>query len=171
LVLAILNLAESGCVPDVLRALIDWSDPMDGSPPVIKALLAFVITARTPCPPDPSGDTAAEARPGFAAGERLWPVLLTCAEDNQNALRDLWGRSLSAKQVRPLALDALRTWVEIAGDDGTAMRLVSTLITAIARLGGKHPARLEYYLEKWATDPKKPVRSARQLLTAVAGAR
>jgi hypothetical protein len=171
LVLAILNLAESGCVPEVLRALTDWSDPMDGSPPVIKALLAFVITARTPCPPDPSSDTDGKARPGLAVGGRTWPVLLTCAEDNQNALCDLWGRSLSAKQVRPLALDALRIWLEIASDDGTAMRPLSRLITAIARLGGKHPDRLEYYLEKWATDPKKPVRSARQLLTAVTVAR
>ena len=47
LAVAVLNLAENGRMPEVLDALLEWSAPMDGSPPVLKALLAFILTART----------------------------------------------------------------------------------------------------------------------------
>ena len=48
LAVAVLNLAENGCMREVLDALLEWSAPMDGSSPVLKALLAFILTARTP---------------------------------------------------------------------------------------------------------------------------
>ncbi len=223
LAVAVLNLAENGCMREVLDALLEWSAPMDGSPPVLKALLAFILTARTPAlgeagaldapsgtdvpartgsprpPVRPHGSSrltgtavmprggrspgsAGEAVSLPAAGVRRpvvperktrpdaasWPVLLGQADSHREALRDLWGRALSAKPVRGLALDALRSWLELADQDESALAPASRVIEAITRLGGKHPERLEYYLEQWASSPKAPVRSAQRVLSAIA---
>ena len=219
LAVAVLNLAENGHMGEVLDALLEWSAPMDGSPPVLKALLAFILIARTPAlgeagaledapsgadipartassapPTRPHGSsrltgTAVMPRAGSAGGaasrpaagirraaipERKtrpdatsWPVLLAQADSHREALRDLWGRALSAKPVRGLALDALRSWLELADQDERALAPASRVIEAITRLGGKHPDRMEYYLEQWASSPKAPVRSAQRVLSAV----
>ena len=82
-------------------------------------------------------------------------MLLTEADSHREALRDLWGRALSAKPVRGLALDALRSWLELADQDERALAPVSRVIEAITRLGGKHPERMEYYLEQWASTPRR----------------
>ena len=97
--------------------------------------------------------------------DRAWPVFLKEASRNADAIRDLWGRALNAKPVRPLALDALHYWLEVAGEDTSAFTVVSRAIHSIARLGGKHPDRLDYYLDLWAHDPKRPVRAAQWLIS------
>ena len=222
LAVAVLNLAENGCMREVLDALLEWSAPMDGSPPVLKALLAFILTARTPAMDEadavrdvpsraaapartaspaaarphgssrltgtavmprgvrsPGSAGAAASRPAAAVrhaavpertsrpGTRSWPVLLTESDRHRDVLRDLWGRALSAKPVRGLALDALRSWLELADQDEMALAPVSRIIESITRLGGKHPERMEYYLEQWASSPKAPVRSAQRVLSAI----
>jgi hypothetical protein len=215
LAVAVLNLAENGCLREVLQALLDWSEPMDGSPPVLKALLSFILTARTPAlkipgmpaeatpsngsrphgargpsritgtavtvraasSADASGDMAARPTPtaartaapshGVRSEYGAWPVLLREADHHRTAVRDLWGRALAAKPVRLLALEALRSWLELADRDEAALAPVSRVIEAVARLGGKHPERMEYYLERWAADLKKPVRSAQRVLAVV----
>jgi hypothetical protein len=232
MVLAVLNLVEHGCLRQVLGALLEWSSREEVSAPAIKALLAFVFTARTgvtrpggaPSAIDPSGGasggetpatsgggaasvrgsspsstlrrasrltgtavanrgngdlgassppragsgaettgTSPVAHSGGAAEARAWPVLLAEANENRQLIADLWGRALSAKAVRPLALDALHSWLELADEDETALGPVSRVITCIARLGGKHIARLEYYLSQWSSDPKRPLRSAQRV--------
>ena len=216
--LAVLNLAENGCTGEVLTALADWSEPNDGSSPVIKALAAFAIIARAPAaggstarPMAGSGPgkrhrsgirgasrltgTALAARPvaggrpeASLAGERKqtsaldrtddasfpgdkkaaarpWPVFFTEAGRYPDAVRDLWGRALSAKPTRPLALDALHYWLELADEDHTALATVGRVIQAVSELGGKHPARIDYYLDLWAHDPKKPLRAAQRFLS------
>jgi biopolymer transport protein ExbB/TolQ len=80
---------------------------------------------------------------------------------------DLWGRAFTAKPVRPLALEALRSWLELADRDEAAVAPVSRVVEAVVRLGGKHPERMEYYLEQWASDLKKPVRSAQRVLAVI----
>jgi hypothetical protein len=94
-------------------------------------------------------------------------VLLAQSDRHREALRDLWGRALSAKPVRGLALDALRSWLELADQDERALGPVSRVIESITRLGGKHPDRMEYYLEQWASSPKAPVRSAQRVLSVM----
>lgn len=221
LAVAVLNLAENGCLREVLGALLEWSAAMDGSPQALKALLAFVLTARTPAlaepdssPPEPAAapasspppervpgrsrlsGTAVAARgaghpepagrpasPPSADGRRdgrdgrpdrprhgSWPVLLAEAGSHREALRDLWGRAFAAKQVRPLALEAMRSWLELADRDAAALAPVSQVIASVIRLGGKHPERMEYYLEQWADDPKAPLRSAQRVLATIAPA-
>jgi hypothetical protein len=196
-VLAVLHLAENGCAVDVLTALAEWTEPDDGSAPVIKALAAFAITARTPpfgeapartdlatradgAQPPARGrsrltgtavaslDKSVPARPDSAprsSASASWPALLQVADKRPNAVRDLWGRALAAKPVRPLALDALRDWLELADRDSTALDPVSRVIRSVAGLGGKHPERIEYYLDRWAHDPRQPVRAAQWLLS------
>jgi hypothetical protein len=242
LVLAVLNLAENGCLREVLGALLEWSSPKEKekevSAPAIKALLAFVCTAQAEAPAPagsasvairdeaarasgdgasvPSGTTAAPVtassrlsasrgasrltgtavatrrsadpeppghvggrseaasagtplapRRGGAAEARAWPVLLAEAGENQQAIRDLWGRALSAKAVRPLALDTFHSWLELADRDGAALAPVSRVIVSVSRLGGKHPARLDYYLSQWSSDPREPLRSAQRVLAVI----
>lgn len=213
LVLAVVNLAENGCAADVLMALLDWSEPDDGSAPVIKALAAFALTARIPtyaraaAPLAPKAHSGATRLPSIRARSRLtgtavtsrdasmesmerlpgppsdgdqaeaalshrselpnmprWPALLKEAKEHPAAVRDLWGRALAAKPVRPLALEALRDWLELADRDDTALLPVSRVIRSVAGLGGKHPDRIEYYLDRWGHDPKKPIRAAQRLL-------
>ncbi len=69
LAVAVLNLAENGRLGEVLDALLEWSDSMDGSPPVLKALLAFILTARTPALGEADGP------PGAATRAEVPPVL------------------------------------------------------------------------------------------------
>ena len=224
---AVLNLAENGRLGEVLDALLDWSDSMDGSPPVLKALLAFILTARTPAlgeadgppgaptraevppraearipaagpPPRPAGSSrltgtavmsragtspgpagAAVSRPAHERGRTIaaerkarpdagsWPVLLAQSDRHREALRDLWGRALSAKPVRGLALDALRSWLELADQDERRAGDGARVIGPISGLGGKHPDRMDYYLEQWASSPKAPVRSAQRVLNVI----
>jgi hypothetical protein len=114
------------------------------------------------------GHAAAPERE-FRPDARPWPLLLAEADSHCDALCDLWGRALSAKPVRKPALDALRSWLELADRDERAVAPVSRVIDAIVRLGGKHPDRMEYYLEQWASDPKAPVRSAQRVLAVIAG--
>ena len=217
-VLAVLNLAENGCTAEVLAALVDWSEPNDGSAPVIKTLAAFALIARTPMAaesasaprvpgrkeapgaPTPRGTSrltgtavltsrsvaarrAADpaGRPGEGADDRgtggtarsgedgsagqSWPVFLEEADTYPTAIRDLWGRALAAKPVRPLALDALHFWLELADENASALARVSRVVHAIAGLGGKHPDRIDYYLHLWAHDSKQPLRAARRILS------
>ena len=209
LFLAVLNLAENGCAAEVLTALSDWSEPDDGSAPVIKALAVFALVARTPMAaetardsprpakaeapprgpsrltgtavsphrnvtegssatvggrPDGGGAEGTSPRRDAPAHDRSWPVVLTEVGKHHDVVRDLWGRALAAKPVRPLALEALRYWLELADEDARALTPVSRVIYAIAGLGGKHPNRIEYYLERWAHDPNQPLRAARRLL-------
>lgn len=97
-------------------------------------------------------------------------MLLAEAGSHREALRDLWGRAFAAKQVRPLALEAMRSWLELADRDAAALAPVSQVIASVIRLGGKHPERMEYYLEQWADDPKAPLRSAQRVLATIAPA-
>ena len=113
----------------------------------------------------PGGTGSKPAARDSAPDDRAWPVFLKEASRNADAIRDLWGRALNAKPVRPLALDALHYWLEVAGEDTSAFTVVSRAIHSIARLGGKHPDRLDYYLDLWAHDPKRPVRAAQWLIS------
>jgi hypothetical protein len=110
---------------------------------------------------DRHSDIAGRSDDGRAA--RSWPIFLSEAARSPGAIRDLWGHALSAKPTRPLALDALHYWLELADEDHTALAAVERVIRSIAGLGGKHPDRIDYYLDLWAHDPKKPLWAAQRL--------
>ncbi|MFL6076938.1 MAG: hypothetical protein ACJ73S_26390 [Mycobacteriales bacterium] len=145
--LALSQLAEADHVAPVLAALLEWSAARDGSPEVAKALAAFVTVARQ-----------------VPANSPL-PPLLAAAPDHHDALVELWARALARQPVQPVALAALREWLDThAATDRAARRAVFDLVAGIARVSGRNRERLEWYLRLWADDPNEPSAMSRRAL-------
>jgi hypothetical protein len=94
----------------------------------------------------------------FAAGENgsNRPVLLQDARSHRDSLSELWGRALSCEPVRPMALEALETWVRVVDKDPSAFGDVSEVVAGIADQGDQHYSRLCHALRQWAEDVDDP---------------
>jgi hypothetical protein len=149
--LALSQLAEAGHVAPVLAALLERSARQDTSPEVVQALAAFVTVARQ------------------VPADAPLPALLAAAPDHRAALAELWARALARQPVQPVALAALREWLDShAATDRAARHAVFELIAGIARLPGRNRERLEWHLDVWAKDPKKPSDMSRRALSVLA---
>ncbi|MFC0115521.1 hypothetical protein [Kibdelosporangium aridum] len=131
-------LLEAGLVAEVLDALMEWTEPdsMDSaSEPMVKALTMFAYAAQ--------------------AGEGK-PVLLASATQHPQTLPELWGRALECEPVRVLAMDALRTWVDVAERDPSVRVVVLDMLAGIADRGDTDYGRLCHALRGWAEDLDNP---------------
>jgi hypothetical protein len=136
-------LLAAGRVDEVLDALQDWTGSTAATDTnfVIKALIIFAFAAK---------------ESGSAETGRSKPVLLAAAEPRRGLVSELWGRALSNKPVRPLAIEALRVWVRTVDADPSTQDDVVDVFADIADLGGDHAARVRHVLRQWAEDVDDP---------------
>lgn len=156
---SLVRLIEQGCVSEVLSALLDWSQPQDGSPMVTKALSAFVFAARQPAPEAGPAYPGAEIGGGGTPGtnDRPLPLLLAQGEWHRPQIAELWARALARKPVQPQALEALRHCLDTyANEDPSAFHNLRGIVHDIAARQGRHRQRLEWYLDAWAHDDLHP---------------
>ncbi|GAB3902745.1 hypothetical protein GCM10029964_093670 [Kibdelosporangium lantanae] len=130
------TLLEAGRADEVFAALLEWTESTVDEITADKALMmfTFAITPET-----------------TAAQERLL---------RNPAVPRLWSRALARTDVRPFALEALRSWLRIVDDDGTGRDTVLLLLADIADHNTNNFDRLISTLERWATDPNDPSKSA-----------
>ncbi|MFC7987288.1 hypothetical protein [Streptomyces sp. NPDC057336] len=146
----------------LLDAYLEWSEPQDLSPMVVKSLSAFVFAVSVPYEEpvvDAAGTDADRTRvPGV-------PVLLSELPRYPERLAELWARALARKPVQDAALDALRDWIDDYADACPgALEAIGVLLLSVARRPGRHRERLTWWLEKWAADRRSPSANAARLL-------
>lgn len=138
-------LIEAGRAPEVVEALLDWTDASPSDEVVERALLIFAYTVWA----------------GSDASQK--PLLLLEAEDYRDELPELWGRALTAELSRQLAIDALESWVRLVDSDPS---LRATVLDVLAGIADHRPPRtydrLCRLLREWATDPDDPSEAARE---------
>jgi hypothetical protein len=166
--LSILHLVESGRTKEVIRALMEWTTQPNAKSETstVKALVAYAFAVRQPAFGSPDDDDS-DAAPDSPAN---WPVLLRDAHLFRDELPELWGRALGTTTVRPLALEALRDWMRVADDDGTAFPTVLDVVAGIADRGSRDLERLEYHLDRWARDEDDPSPAAGRIFDALTDA-
>jgi hypothetical protein len=155
------HLLHQGQTAAVLDAYLEWSEPQDLSPMVVKTLSAFVFAVSQPYqePVVDASDERAHARvPGV-------PVLLSELPRHRDRLAELWARALARKPVQDSALDALHGWIDDYADKCPgSLDTIGALLVSVARRPGRHRERLTWWLEKWARDREKPSARAARLL-------
>jgi hypothetical protein len=150
-----LQLVEEGAAEPVVKAFLEWTEPKDDSPTVVKTLTMFVFALR-------------EATLDGVDDEAGWPALLAGAARHYDELPELWGRALGCDPVRDLALDALREWLRIADRDPGAYPIVLDVIAGITDRSETDLERLEHHLEVWAEDADDPSEAAARVYDALA---
>lgn len=155
------HLVHQGQTGAVLDAYLDWSEPRDLSPMVVKALSAFVFAVSQPYQ-EPVLDTVDERGHARVPGV---PVLLSELPLHRDRLAELWARALARKPVQDSALDALHEWIDdYAGKCPGSLDAIGVLLVNVARRPGQHRERLTWWLDKWARDREKPSAGAALLL-------
>ncbi|HKS48924.1 MAG TPA: hypothetical protein VJT49_28220 [Amycolatopsis sp.] len=132
------TLLEAGRAAEVLDALLEWTEPVSTEEATVKALTMFAFAVS----PEESSDDH--------------PLLMDTARQHRSALPELWGRALANESARPLALDALRSWVRIADRDPAMRATVLDVIGGIADRSITDFDRLLHALRGWARDPNDP---------------
>ncbi|NUK48750.1 hypothetical protein HRW14_00190 [Streptomyces lunaelactis] len=154
------HLVHQGQAGVLLNAYLDWSEPQDLSPMVVKSLSAFVFAVSQPYEEragGPDGDGPAGV-PGA-------PVLLSGLPRHAEPLAELWARALARRPVQDTALEALRAWIDDYADKCPgALDSIGALLVGIARRPGRHRERLLWWLAKWAGDRENPSARAQELL-------
>jgi hypothetical protein len=164
-ILSIGRLVELGRVPEVLRALLEWSEPQDSSPMVSKTLAIFVTVACHP-PADLADEHAGILRPTPSAVRR--PLLLTLAHEHLGDLAELWARALARKPAQSYALEGLRECLDTyTDDDREALLGMTDVLLNVAARPGRHRDRLDWYLREWADDAERPSSSAAHIRDAL----
>lgn len=162
------HLIHGGQTAAVLDAYLDWSEPQDLSPMVVKSLSAFVFAVSQPYeePVIDSVDDRGHARvPGV-------PVLLSELPRHRDRLAELWVRALARRPVQDSALDALHAWIDVYADKCPgSLDAIGALLVSVGRRPGRHRDRLTWWLEKWARDREKPSAGAARLLRTLDHAR
>ncbi|MGW3208826.1 hypothetical protein [Streptomyces sp. NPDC001135] len=162
------HLIHQGQTAAVLQAYLDWSEPQDVSPMVVKSLSAFVFAVSQPYEEPVIGTTGdrGHARvPGV-------PVLLGELPRHHDRLVELWARALARRPVQESALEALHTWIDVyAGECPGSLDAIGALLVSVARRPGRHGERLTWWLERWARDREKPSAGAARLLRTLDRAR
>ncbi|MBP2055012.1 hypothetical protein J2Z21_008024 [Streptomyces griseochromogenes] len=162
------HLIHQGQTAAVLDAYLDWSEPQDLSPMVVKSLSAFVFAVSQPYE-EPVIDTADERGHARVPGV---PVLLSELPWHHDRLAELWVRALARRPVQDSALHALHAWIDdYAGKCPGSLDAIGELLVSVARQPGRHRERLTWWLEKWARDHEKPSAGATRLLRTLGHAR
>jgi len=160
---SIANLIYAGRVePDyyfkVLDALIDWTNPPIDKIVALTGLLIFL---------DLMSEIEIEAIPD---AER-WPALLWLSYEEatyRERVITLWRRALNTKSARKPALETLKRLVQMADDDARLYSPLEQILRELVQRGSERErGRLQYYLNRWAVNPKEPSASASRLLEAL----
>ncbi|MER5941073.1 hypothetical protein ABT121_27530 [Streptomyces sp. NPDC001928] len=154
------HLIHQGQTSAVLDAYLEWSEPQDLSPMVVKSLSAFVFAVSQPYeePVLDVGDSGHARVPGV-------PVLLTELPRHRERLAELWARALARRPVQDAALDALHKWIDdFAVKSPGSLDAVEALLLSVSRRPGRHRERLTWWLDKWARDRERPSAGAARLL-------
>ncbi|MFG2648346.1 hypothetical protein [Streptomyces sp. NPDC048436] len=160
-----LHLLHQGRTGEVLDAYLDWSQPQDVSPMVVKTLSAFVFAASHPYERAAPGTTGADPLKGAVPGV---PLLLSRLPKDAARVSELWARALARKPVQEPALDALRLWTDVYADRCPgALDEIAQLLADIARRPGKHRERLIWWLARWSGGRERPSPNSAVLLRAV----
>ena len=131
------TLLEAGRGEEILDALLEWTDGPSTDETVEKALHMFAFAV------SPEEDEQ--------------PLLMRTAYRHRDALQELWGRALGGgKEVRKLALAALRDWLRVADADESARGVVVGVVADIADRSNTDFERMAHATEKWAEDPDDP---------------
>ncbi|MFF7189031.1 hypothetical protein ACFZAR_28120 [Streptomyces sp. NPDC008222] len=157
------HLIHQGQAATLLDAYLEWSQPQDLSPMVVKSLSAFVFAVSRPYeqPVIDTGDTDRPGPPGV-------PVLLSGLPRHRDRLAELWARALARRPVQDSALNALHQWIdEYAGRSPGALDEIGTLLVSVARRPGRHRERLLWWLAAWARDRDRPSADAAHVLRVV----
>lgn len=160
------HLLHQGRTAEVLDAYLDWSQPQDMSPMVVKTLSAFVFAASIPYEPATPG---ASSRTGPLKGAVTGvPLLLSRLPEDAARVTELWARALARKPQQDTALEALRRWIdEYADRCPGALNEIGLLLIDISRKPGKHRERLLWWLAHWADDRERPSPNSAALRRAV----
>ena len=158
--LSALQLIDEGRMKSVVDALMEWTEPDQGSELEVRGLLVFSFAVRQ------RGVDGA----GPAGRGPVWPTLLVHAGLFREELPELWGRALDQPDVRDLALDALREWVRLVDEDWTAYGDALDLFAGIADRGDQDARRLLYHLERCADDDARPSKAAASMHAALLAA-
>ncbi|WP_146778788.1 hypothetical protein [Actinomadura craniellae] len=150
--LSVLRLVELGQVPEVLTALLEWSEPQDSSPLVTKALSVFLFVASAPPPGGEEGPDAVS------------PPLVH-AREHRPLTAELWARALARKPAQIQALEVLREYLDVYADrDPASLHEIRAILLEIAARPGRHRRRLEWYLDEWARDGSRSAAAIRAAL-------
>ncbi|MEU3375283.1 hypothetical protein ABZ734_33215 [Streptomyces sp. NPDC006660] len=146
------HLIHQGQAGALLDACLEWSEPQDLSPMVVKSLSAFVFAASRPY--ERTADGPAGAVPGV-------PLLLSGLPRHGDRLAELWARALARRPLQETALDALRAWIDTYCDKCPgSLDPLGTLLLDVASRPGSHRRRLLWWLEKWEGDRERPSKNA-----------
>jgi hypothetical protein len=162
-VLSVCQLVGTGSSAQVLDALLDWTDSDRDSELVVKGLTAFAFTARE----------QAFASTDDEENTSDWPHLLvetgmrTGLSAQFSTLGELWGRALSSRPARGLALEGLREWVRSVDRNPAAYPALLALLSDIADRGDRDFERLHYHLDRWESDAEDPSSTAGLLRDAL----
>ncbi|WP_345672964.1 hypothetical protein, partial [Streptomyces phyllanthi] len=157
------HLVHQGQAGPLLDAYLEWSEPQDLSPMVVKTLSAFVFVVSRPYE-----QPVIEADEDGPVGVPGVPVLLSSLPEHQGRLAELWARALARKPVQDTALEALREWIDVHADRSPgALDALARLLVSVARRPGRHRERLLWWLQKWAVNRERPSANAERLYRVV----
>lgn len=162
---AVLQVASGGHGSEVLRALVSWTS-MDGDESLaLKSLVVFVVVASA-AKTEPEPKWPDEGQHATNESALLIDALME-AGNSRYEFPELWGRALSSREVRPIALQALRDWLR-AVDRGVAnYNVILDTLAGVADRGERDFQRLEYHLHAWAEDRFEPSGAAKSALQAL----
>lgn len=146
------HLIHQGQAGALLDAYLEWSEPQDLSPLVVKSLSAFVFAATRPY--ERVADGPAEGVPGT-------PLLLSGLPLHGEQLAELWARALARRPVQESALEALRKWIDTYCDKCPgSLDALGTLLVDVAGRPGSHRRRLLWWLDQWDRSRDRPSKNA-----------
>ncbi|MGA5196662.1 hypothetical protein [Streptomyces exfoliatus] len=154
------HLVHQGRAGELLDAYLDWSEPQDLSPMVVKSLSAFLFATGQPY--EPTADGPVEGLSGV-------PLLLSGLPAHEEAVAELWARALARRPMQETALLALRDWIDVYAARGgrPTLEALNRLLWDISRKRGSHRDRLLWWLDKWARDRESPSPNAALLHAAL----
>ncbi|MFE5654659.1 hypothetical protein ACFQ9H_00455 [Streptomyces sp. NPDC056517] len=155
------HLVHQGRAGELLDAYLDWSEPQDLSPMVVKTLSAFLFATGRPY--EPMVDGPVEGVSGV-------PLLLSVLPEHEERMAELWARSLARRPLQDTALLALRDWIDVHAERGgrPTLEALNRLLWDVSRKPGSHRERLLWWLDKWAKDRERPSRNAALIRAALA---
>ncbi|MEU9097823.1 hypothetical protein [Streptomyces sp. NPDC048361] len=146
------HLIHQGQTGALLDAYLEWSEPQDLSPMVVKSLSAFVFAATRPY------ERMADGPVGGVPGV---PLLLSGLPRHGDRLAELWARALARRPLQETALEALREWIDTYCDRCPgSLDALGSLLVEVARRPGSHRQRLLWWLDKWQRSRERPSKNA-----------
>lgn len=135
----------------ILDSLVEWTDTPKAGKSTLIGLLAFIRLAQAISSKDPIAKNPALLQ-------------LSASPECGAQIRTLWRRALNHPAAREKAVRALHSWLGAADTDPALFLAVQKLIADLVVAGDqREQQRLDYWLARWANDPKQPCASAARI--------